>query len=241
MLSRIVFNQQWVTMRGDVHYEVTQPTQKCWLLESEDKAPIACMLVLSQTQVKAKQMDQKQGWASVVLDSNENVDIQIVFCNLFFDEYIRLLAMLPNGLSMGEQVKPGGSLACPINFSTVRAFVIRVFPTSSHLADLFSNAKWRFCDEQVICRPRSMTRMMPMSNMPMPFELVGSGGPIPDEVPLGEEDEEKEPVPETQPLQVRIEVNAQTFAEQEEHPGPALIIREGARVMMECILGQEGF
>lgn len=250
MLSSRVFQQQYVCMRGDIHYEVTQALQPCWVYQTREGCPIACLLVLSQNEVKATQRDTNQGWAEIMLDGAENIQLRMVCVNLLFDCDLRFHASLPNGKSMENSVRAGGALGIPINFALVRAFVLQIFLDDNNpLVD--KDAEWVFNSNGVICRPRYINSFMPNSNVRhAPMELVGSGGPIGDAPFLGSDlfendDEEADDQPSshynnTSPLQVRISVDTAFFERRtndgDDTPTRVEMLEAGAKKMIALMM-----
>lgn len=246
MLSNQIFTRLWVTMRDDIHFEVTKAFQGCWQLESDDGTPVACILGLADTpdcwvsqKASPNPDDTAITWTNWILNTASLEALKVVLVNLLFDYDIQFRCTLPSGEKWEHFVHPGGSLSVPIYLSKVRAFNMEaLIPVQAR--ESLNRLRWKFNKSGIVCRPRFVNAPFPSHAM-----LVGSGGPIHDDFDsLGGsqggaafelDDQLKEETNDTSAmLEVRIQMDAQAKKD-EDVLSSEKCAEEGAQKMVACM------
>lgn len=197
MLSKLVFSQQFLcfpSASSQIQYEVTRACQPCWVFGTEAR-PIACILLLTDQGLVRQVPPRLNSEVALMTLSQMSETARIVIVNLLFTGTITYEARLADGLSMSDSVVAGGSLATKIYLDKVRAFELVIQSDKTE-----SKARWTFCADGIVCRPRALKEEEEQQEKV--FKFLGGAGPIRS---VFADDAE---IQSSRPLAVRIQINS---------------------------------
>lgn len=196
MLSKLVFSQQFLcfpSASSQIQYEVTRACQPCWVFGTEAR-PIACILLLTDQGFVRQVPPRLNSEVALMTLSQMSETARIVIVNLLFTGTITYEARLANGLSMSDSVVAGGSLATKVFLDKVRAFELVIQSDKTE-----GKARWTFCADGIVCRPRALAEEH--EHQEKVFEFLGGSGPIRS---VFDNDMQS-----SRPLSVRIQINSE--------------------------------